>query len=672
MPRPVLRFARACHAAAGGGSSAVKALAACRKHGRRSEALGILARMGGTADTRACNEVLHLLQRGRDYDGASALWSAMRAISCPPPQDEDVAAAVAALPAILPDERSFHYMLKVCATWGSWAHALQLLSDMEATGGSVVPHSGHYHSALLAFTRDRSWDGALALVRRTPPSMFATNAFLARLALQTCAEAAAPDTAAAVLAVVPSKYVGTEAHASWLLAGRRAASPGAIRAAWASLERSGVAPDEQCLAQAAAGLLEVAGAASGASAAEAAAREAMQLVRRGVAELPAERAAVVLMAALGAAVDAREVAAAREVMRALHAGGSALRAWEQLQVLQVCAETGAWQELADEAREARRRGLSANGDALAPHWSALERTLVSAAATDDDVAAALRELRALKDAGETAPAEDSSVDAQLIRKYSRSLSMPADAREPLEVLYEDDDLLAVSKPSGELSHPRHRFEGGAILNRVIAHLGRTPFGLHRLDQPTSGVMLFGKSRLAARNVAEQFSARRLRKQYLAVLCGSPDADAFSVDAPIMRHPHVSKLSLVATAAHTEAGLGAEAARAALTHFQVLRRAPASVLCSVRPVTGRMHQIRAHACHVGHPVVGDGLYPGAVQQPQPLSPRLLLHAHSLELAHPRGGQRVRIVAPLPPEFSSAMETLGFVRRGPRLAGVHLDM
>ena len=137
---------------------------------------------------------------------------------------------------------------------------------------------------------------------------------------------------------------------------------------------------------------------------------------------------------------------------------------------------------------------------------------------------------------------------------------------------------------------------------------------------------------------------------------------------------ITKLSLVATAACAEGNeerLGAETQRAALTHFQVLRRAPDSVLCSVRPVTGRMHQIRAHAQHFGYPVAGDELYFGTAKQLQPTCSRLLLHAYSLELAHPRSNQRVRIVAPLPPEFTANLEAMGFVRRGPRLAGLSIE-
>ena len=182
----------------------------------------------------------------------------------------------------------------------------------------------------------------------------------------------------------------------------------------------------------------------------------------------------------------------------------------------------------------------------------------------------------------------------------------------------------------------------------------------RLDSPTSGVLLFGKSLPAARSLAAQFRERRLQKGYLAVLLGSVQPSPFDVEAPIANHPTAKELSYVPppaeeAAAPRKSGRGG-GARSALTRFTPLRAGEGGALCAVRPVTGRMHQIRVHAEHAGHPLAGDTQYGSGMQPSEPCG-RLLLHAHSLEVEHPATAERVRFVAPLPADFVREMARLG---------------
>ncbi|KAJ1461839.1 pseudouridine synthase, partial [Pelagophyceae sp. CCMP2097] len=215
----------------------------------------------------------------------------------------------------------------------------------------------------------------------------------------------------------------------------------------------------------------------------------------------------------------------------------------------------------------------------------------------------------------------------------------------LDVVYEDECLLAVHKPAGVASQPRHRFESASMVNRAVAHLGRHPYPLHLLDGPTSGLLLFGKTLAAARAIERQFVERSAEKVYLAVLLGAPETDAFECALPIARR--ADALSTVSGGA----ALGGPA-RAALTSFAVVSRGAGAVACVVRPASGRLHQIRVHAAALGHPVAGDAQY-GAAAQPG----RLLLHALSLTVAHPARGGRVRFTALPPQDFLRGTAALG---------------
>ena len=199
-----------------------------------------------------------------------------------------------------------------------------------------------------------------------------------------------------------------------------------------------------------------------------------------------------------------------------------------------------------------------------------------------------------------------------------------------------------------------------MVNRVVAHLGgRPPYPLHRLDSPTSGVLLFAKSVVSARHVQYQFRTRTTRKAYLAVLLGSGMDDCFTVDQPIAMHPENRTLSLIVTDEVRAAfpSLKASGGKASLTHFNVLARGERAAACAVHPVTGRMHQIRVHAEHVGHPLAGDTQYGLAAQPTLPSCNRLLLHAHSLRVLHPTQHKLVTFTAPPPIAFVEEAVALG---------------
>ena len=697
------------------------ALLALRKHERHEEAMALLERMGEAADTHACNEVLHLLRLRSDYAAADALWRRMRS------------GALGSLTA--PDALSFYHVLHICGEAGRWAEAMSLLDELHHTLGGAAVNSGHYLAAMKACSRDRRWHEAVALVRTIPAPTLAADAWLCRLALSAAAEAAEPALARSLLASLGAK-ASVEQYAACLMASRRAADLGHSQQVWAALEASHHAPDELCYALMVGALFDAAaaakaiGTAAEVAAAEALVVEAMDLTKLAAAVLPNASAPVVITAALGLAIGAQHPAASRAALSTLHAiDPSCVDAAVQLKVLEVCVAQAAWSAAAAEALAAcdrqiaigDRTHLAAGLDATvakaeaaaasAPHTAA-----ATAAAADEAAVAlsALRQLRAsmqasaalaserrfeaetaeddvdvgeCEDKDECAADEASRARRDAQKRYSRSIVMPAEAAggASLDVVYEDEDLLAVAKPIGIPVQPRHRFEARSMVNRAIGYLGgRTPYTLHRLDAPTSGLLLFAKSVLAARDVQRQFRTRLTRKTYLAVLLGVPEQDTFIVDAPIAFDPldrtrsvvvaepppeHPSAQAFLAARLRREPSSPTMAAallglqgKASLTEFGVVGRSDRAAACIVRPLTGRMHQIRVHADLIGHPLAGDTQYGVQLQPTSPRCERLLLHAHALQIRHPTRQQLVTFTAAPPPEFMQGAEVLGL----PRLA------
>ena len=217
------------------------------------------------------------------------------------------------------------------------------------------------------------------------------------------------------------------------------------------------------------------------------------------------------------------------------------------------------------------------------------------------------------------------------------------------ILFEDAWLVVVDKPAGVLSQPAESSTAGelTIEQQLLLFLatrdGRRPFLrlVHRLDRATSGAVLFARNPETLPRLAEAWRSGQVDRRYLAVVAGDPAFDALEVDRPIGRDPD-----------HQWRFRVDPAGRPARTSIRVLaRHAGRSALVECRLLTGRTHQVRVHLAAAGHPVVGDRLYGAPVN---PCAARPLLHAASLELPHPKSGQRLRIASPLPAEFGPFVE------------------
>jgi len=231
-----------------------------------------------------------------------------------------------------------------------------------------------------------------------------------------------------------------------------------------------------------------------------------------------------------------------------------------------------------------------------------------------------------------------------------------------DILYEDDDLLAIDKPAGLVVHPTHSHYRNTVITLLRQRRGEPELTLaHRLDAETSGALLLGKHTWAARKVQTSFERGRVEKTYLALVFGEPADDTFAIDLPLAA---VTRDQFVYRQGGHEAGRPSE------THVEVLRRLGRASLVRVTPKTGRRHQIRAHMAHAGYPIIGDKLYVlddrayrhylklGALDdelRAKLAADRLMLHSHRIALPAPREpARRLEIVAPLPAEFSAWME------------------
>ena len=246
----------------------------------------------------------------------------------------------------------------------------------------------------------------------------------------------------------------------------------------------------------------------------------------------------------------------------------------------------------------------------------------------------------------------------LVKGSERIEVQPSEARPlravpedlPLEILYEDKDVIAVNKPAGMVVHAGAGRHMGTLVNALVYRFGKLsgvggdmrPGIVHRLDRETSGVILVARNDAAHRNLAAQFAGREVKKIYLALVQGKVKAEAGRITSPIARDP-VRRTRMTAKLAR---------GRAAMTEYQVLRRFEGCTLLEVRIGTGRTHQIRVHLASAGHPVVGDKLYGAAAS---PLG-RFFLHAHEISFTSPSSGQRVTVDAPLAPELQQFLDAL----------------
>jgi 23S rRNA pseudouridine1911/1915/1917 synthase len=220
----------------------------------------------------------------------------------------------------------------------------------------------------------------------------------------------------------------------------------------------------------------------------------------------------------------------------------------------------------------------------------------------------------------------------------------------VDVLWEDENLLAANKPSGLVTHPTYKHPDSTLTDAVFARQqlrgeGR-PWLLHRLDRDTSGVVLFAKTERARRALVRQFEQRTIRKQYLAVVAGQLDPLEGIVDAPLCRDPLDRRRVIVDPAG-----------QAASTSYQTLATHGGYALVLAQPRTGRTHQIRAHFASRGVPLVGDGTYLPEGHAAIGLAARTMLHAWRLGFTYPGTQQRVRLEAPIPDDVWLLLRRLG---------------
>lgn len=230
---------------------------------------------------------------------------------------------------------------------------------------------------------------------------------------------------------------------------------------------------------------------------------------------------------------------------------------------------------------------------------------------------------------------------------------------PLKILFEDQDLLVVDKPSGLLTHPSAYERENTLVNAILHHCGKNLSGIggelrpgivHRLDKDTSGVLLVAKHDEAHRDLAKQMEHRQVKKEYLALVKGVPQTRSGTIDAPLGRKQNRGK-QMIAISAEKKA-------KSAKTHFTVEKVFEGGyALLRIQLETGRMHQIRVHMAAIGLPVVGDRMYgdPETNQffKDNSRLDRQFLHACRIEFMHPRTGKMVTVESPLPEDLKNAL-------------------
>ena len=225
---------------------------------------------------------------------------------------------------------------------------------------------------------------------------------------------------------------------------------------------------------------------------------------------------------------------------------------------------------------------------------------------------------------------------------------------PLDVVFEDADVIVVNKPRGMVVHPAPGHPDGTLVNALLHHCGDSLSGVggalrpgivHRLDRDTSGLLIAAKNDFAHLALSAQLSDRSLSRIYEAVVHGSFREDSGTVDAPIGRHPTDRK----------RMAIDRRGGRSAVTHWEVVARYRGYTHIRCRLETGRTHQIRVHMESLGHPIAGDLVY-GRKAPEKGLSGQCL-HARELEFTHPRTGERVHLSCPLPDYFVDFLSRLG---------------
>lgn len=225
---------------------------------------------------------------------------------------------------------------------------------------------------------------------------------------------------------------------------------------------------------------------------------------------------------------------------------------------------------------------------------------------------------------------------------------------PLDVVYEDGDVIVVNKPVGLVVHPAPGHPDGTLVNALLYHCGNSLSGIngklrpgivHRIDRDTSGLIIAAKNDAAHLALAAQLEDHSLYREYHAIAVGGFREDAGAVDAPLARHP-VDRKKMAVDRVN---------GKNAVTHWRVLERYSGYTYLQCRLETGRTHQIRVHMASLGHPLLGDTVY--GAKKPVPGLAGQCLHAKKLTFIHPRSGEQVTVECPLPGWFEAVRQRLG---------------
>jgi len=241
---------------------------------------------------------------------------------------------------------------------------------------------------------------------------------------------------------------------------------------------------------------------------------------------------------------------------------------------------------------------------------------------------------------------------------------------PLNIIYEDDDLIVLNKQPDILVHPARGNTHGTLVNALAFHSNQLSSGLgefrpgivHRLDRNTTGVMVATKNDAAQWRIAKQFERRQVNKTYLAVVHGTPELTADRIKAPLGAHPRVRE----------KYAIRPDTGKEAITLYETIESFRGFSLLKLTPKTGRTHQIRIHLSYIKHPIVADDMYGGKLVYPwqladgepavqEPVISRVALHAFTLEFKHPKTEEHVKFEAPLPEDMQNLLDALRKFRR-----------
>lgn len=225
---------------------------------------------------------------------------------------------------------------------------------------------------------------------------------------------------------------------------------------------------------------------------------------------------------------------------------------------------------------------------------------------------------------------------------------------PLDILFEDHDIVVVNKRAGMVVHPAPGHSGGTLVNALLFHCDDLrgvggelrPGIVHRLDKDTSGAIVVAKHQQALENLSAQFKNREIKKEYLAIVYGVPKEKKGTIETVIGRSRHDRKKMSVSS----------PVGREAVSHYEVLESFGKCSYVKVRIETGRTHQIRVHMAHIGHPVIGDSIYCSKKRQREWVDSvsRQMLHAAHIEFKHPATGEVVVIDAPLADDMEAMLK------------------